>query len=210
MARYRDANCKLCRRESEKLFLKGTRCFTEKCSIERRPQVPGQHGVGRMRRKVSPYGLQLREKQKARRTYGVLERQFHNYYKEADRRPGVTGEIMLQLLETRLDNIVYRLGFAPSRKSARQLVRHRHILVNDRLTDIPSYTVKPGQIIKVKDKSKKLEMIHGSLKEVGRGDEIPWLRLNKAALEGELLEVPQRADIPSTIREQLIVELYSK
>lgn len=210
MARYRDANCKLCRRESEKLFLKGTRCFTEKCSIERRPQVPGQHGVGRMRRKVSPYGLQLREKQKARRTYGVLEKQFRNYYKEADRRPGVTGEILLQLLETRLDNVVYRLGFAPSRKSARQLVRHRHILVNDRLTDIPSFTVKPGQVIKVKDKSKKLEMIHASLKEVGRGDEIPWLRLNKAALEGELLEVPQRADIPSTIREQLIVELYSK
>ncbi len=210
MARYRDANCKLCRRESEKLFLKGTRCFTDKCSIERRPQVPGQHGVGRMRRKVSPYGLQLREKQKARRTYGVLEKQFRNYYKEADRRPGVTGEILLQLLETRLDNIVYRLGFAPSRKSARQLVRHRHILVNDRLTDIPSFTVKPGQVIKVKDKSKKLDMIHASLKEVGRGDEIPWLRLNKAALEGELLEVPQRADIPSTIREQLIVELYSK
>lgn len=210
MARYRDANCKLCRRESEKLFLKGTRCFTEKCSIERRPQVPGQHGVGRMRRKVSPYGLQLREKQKARRTYGVLEKQFRNYYKEADRRPGVTGEILLQLLETRLDNVVYRLGFAPSRKSARQLVRHRHVLVNNRLTDIPSFSVKPGQVIKVKDGSKKLEMIHASLKEVGRGDEIPWLRLNKAALEGELLEVPQRADIPSTIREQLIVELYSK
>jgi len=210
MARYRDANCKLCRRESEKLFLKGARCYTDKCSIERRPQVPGQHGVGRMRRKVSPYGLQLREKQKVRRIYGVLEKQFRNYFKKADRKQGVTGEILLQLLEQRLDNLVFRLGFAPSRKSARQLVRHRHVTVNGHIVDIPSYSVRPGETIKIKEKSKNLETIHAALKEVGRGDEIPWLRLNKAALEGELVEIPSRADIPLTVNEQLIVELYSK
>jgi small subunit ribosomal protein S4 len=163
-----------------------------------------------MRRKVSSYGLQLREKQKVKRAYGILERQFRNYYRRADRRPGVTGEILLQLLETRLDNLVYRLGFAPSRKSARQLVRHRHIIVDGRVVDIPAYQVRPRQIIRVKDKSKNLELVHGALKEVGRGDEYAWLRLNKAALEGELLEVPGRADIPLTANEQLIVELYSK
>ncbi len=211
MARYRDANCKLCRREGEKLFLKGARCYSEKCAIERRQYVPGQHGQGRVfRRKVSSYGLQLREKQKVRRIYGVLEKQFRNYFKKADRKTGVTGEILLQLLEMRLDNLVFRLGFAPSRKSARQLVRHRHVTVNGRIVDIPTYSVRPQEIIKIKDKSKNLEMIHAALKEVGRGDDIPWLRLNKAGLEGELLETPQRADIPLTVNEQLIVELYSK
>ena len=138
MARYRDANCKLCRREGEKLFLKGTRCLSDKCAVERRQYVPGQHGQ-RMRRKISPYGVQLREKQKVKRAYGLLERQFRNYFKRADKKIGVTGEILLQLLETRLDNLVYRLGFAPSRKSARQLVRHRHIIVNDRIVNIPSF-----------------------------------------------------------------------
>ena len=209
MARYRDANCKLCRREGEKLFLKGTRCLSDKCAVERRQYVPGQHGQ-RMRRKISPYGVQLREKQKVKRAYGLLERQFRNYFKRADKKIGVTGEILLQLLETRLDNLVYRLGFAPSRKSARQLVRHRHIMINDRIVNIPSFQVKPNQIIKVKEKSKNLGLIHSALKEVGRGDEYPWLRLNKAALEGELLEVPGRADIPLPVNEQLIVELYSK
>jgi len=209
MARYRDANCKLCRREGEKLFLKGSRCLTEKCAVEKRGYAPGQHGRS-LRRKMSPYGLQLREKQKVKRVYGLLERQFRNYFRKAARRPGVTGEILLQFLETRLDNLVYRLGFAPSRKAARQLVRHRHILVDGRIVDIPSYQVKPHQIIRVKDKSKKLSLIHEALKEVGHGDEYPWLRLNKAALEGELLEVPKRADIPLTANEQLIVELYSK
>ena len=210
MARYRDANCKLCRREGEKLFLKGTRCLSSKCAVERRQYAPGQHGDRRMRRKVSPYGLQLREKQKVRRIYGVLESQFRNYFVKADRKTGVTGEILLQLLETRLDNLVFRLGFAPSRKAARQLVRHRHVTVDGRIVDIPSYSVKPGQLLRVKDKSKNLDLIHASLKEVGRGDEIPWLRLNKAALEGELLEIPKRADIPLTVNEQFIVELYSK
>ncbi|MCK4462029.1 MAG: 30S ribosomal protein S4 [candidate division Zixibacteria bacterium] len=209
MARYTDANCKLCRRESEKLFLKGSRCLSEKCAVERRQVAPGQHGR-MMRRKISSYGLQLREKQKVRRTYGVLESQFRNYFKKADQKTGVTGEILLQLLETRLDNLVYRLGFAASRKAARQLVRHRHVTVDGHTVDIPSYSIRPGEVIKIRDKSKNLEMIHAALKEVGRGDEIPWLRLNKAALEGELLEVPTRENIPLTVNEQLIVELYSK
>ena len=209
MARYRDSNCKLCRREGEKLFLKGTRCLSDKCAVERRQYAPGQHGQ-RMRRKISSYGIQLREKQKVKRAYGLLERQFRNYFRKADRRSGVTGEILLQLLETRLDNMVYRLGFAPSRKAARQLVRHRHITVNEHIVNIPSFQVKPNQVIRVKEKSKNLEMIHAALKEVGRGDEYPWIRLNKAALEGELLEIPKRIDIPLPANEQLIVELYSK
>jgi len=209
MARYTDANCKLCRREGEKLFLKGSRCFTEKCAVERRKYSPGQHGQN-MRRKVSAYGLQLREKQKIRRTYGLLEKQFHNYYEKADKKIGITGENLIQMLETRLDNMVYRLGFAPSRKAARQLVRHRHILVDDKIVDIPSYHIQPNQIIKIKEKSKNLEIVHAALKEVGRGEELTWIRLNKAALEGELLEIPKRADIPLTANEQLVVELYSK
>ncbi|MBN1212750.1 MAG: 30S ribosomal protein S4 [candidate division Zixibacteria bacterium] len=208
MARYRDANCKLCRREGEKLFLKGARCMTDKCAIERRQYAPGQHGQS-MRRKVSAYGLQLREKQKVRRTYGLLEKQFKNYFKKADARTGITGENLVQMLERRLDNLVYRLGFAPSRKAARQLVRHRHITINGRIMDIPSYQVNPNEVIRIKEKSKKLDMIHAALK-IGRGDEIPWLRLNKAALEGELLEIPKRSEIPLTANEQLIVELYSK
>jgi len=208
MARYRDANCKLCRREGEKLFLKGARCYSEKCAVERRQFPPGQHGQN-MRRKVSAYGLQLREKQKVRRAYGILETQFHNYYVKASARTGVTGEALVQFLERRLDNLVYRLGFAPSRKAARQLVRHRHILVNGRIVDIPSYLVTAGSVIKVKDKSRNLELIHAAMK-MGRADEYSWLRLNKAALEGELIEVPARSEIPLTANEQLIVELYSK
>ena len=208
MARYRDANCKLCRREGEKLFLKGARCLSNKCALERRAYAPGQHGQN-LRRKVSSYGLQLREKQKVRRTYGLLERQFHNYFKKADAKSGITGQNLIQYLERRLDNVVYRFGFAPSRKAARQLVRHRHILVDGRITDIPSYLLRPGQTIRVKDKSRKLDLIHDAMK-LGRGDEYGWLRLNKAALEGEFIEVPARADIPLTANEQLIVELYSK
>jgi small subunit ribosomal protein S4 len=208
MARYREANCKLCRREGEKLFLKGARCYSEKCAVERRQYPPGQHGQN-MRRKISAYGLQLREKQKVRRTYGLLERQFHNYYTKADAKTGVTGEILVQYLERRLDNIVYRLGFAPSRKSARQLVRHRHIMINGRIVDIPSYLVRPGEVIKIKEKSRSLDLIHSAMK-MGRADEYPWLQLNKAALEGQLVEVPSRSQIPLTANEQLIVELYSK
>ncbi len=208
MARYTDANCKLCRREGEKLFLKGSRCLSEKCAIDRRAYAPGQHGQN-IRRKVSEYGLQLREKQKVRRVYGILERQFRNYFETAERKKGITGETLLQLLECRLDNIVYRLGFAPSRKSARQLVRHRHLTVNGRIVDIPSYNVRVGDIVRVKDKSKSLDIVHMALKE-SRGEEIPWLRLNKAGLEGELLELPKREEIPTPAQEQLIVELYSK
>jgi small subunit ribosomal protein S4 len=209
MARYRDANCKLCRREGEKLFLKGHRCVTDKCSFERRAYAPGQHGQ-RMRYKVSNYGKQLREKQKVRRIYGILENQFRNYFAKADRKKGVTGETLLQLLETRMDNVVYRLGFAPSRKAARQLVRHRHFEVNGRIVDIPSYQVSPNDIIKVREKSKKMDIFHTSLKEFSQTDTLGWLRLNKAAMEGELLEVPSRENIPISANEQLIVELYSK
>ena len=190
------------------MFLKGSRCLSEKCSFEKRGYAPGQHGQN-MRRKVSEYGLQLREKQKVRRIYGLLEQQFHNYFVKADRKKGITGENLLQMLECRLDNIVYRLGFAPSRKSARQLVRHRHFLVNDRIVDIPSCQIKVGDVVRVKDKSKSMDVIHIALKE-SRGEEIPWLRLNKASLEGELLEIPKRDEIPTPAQEQLIVELYSK
>lgn len=209
MARYTDANCKLCRREAEKLFLKGHRCYTDKCAFERRGYAPGQHGQSR-RFKVSNYGMQLREKQKVRRIYGILEKQFRNYFEKADKKVGITGETLLQMLECRLDNLIYRLGFAPSRKAARQLVRHRHFTVNGRIVDVPSFQIKPGSIIKVRDKSKTLDIIHSSLKEFGQTDQIAWLRLNKAALEGELLEIPKRQDIPMTANEQLIVELYSK
>lgn len=208
MARYRDANCKLCRREGEKLFLKGSRCYSDRCAFERRPNPPGQHGMN-MRRKVSEYGLQLREKQKVRRMYGLMEKQFHRYFVMAEAKTGVTGENLLRFLETRLDNIIYRLGFAPSRKSARQLIRHKHIEVNGRIVNIPSYLVKPHESIKIRDRSRKLDIIHGALKDQ-RGELIPWLRLNKAGLEGELLEIPNRQDIPVTASEQLIVELYSK
>jgi len=154
--------------------------------------------------------MQLREKQKVRRTYGLLENQFHNYFKKADQKVGVTGESLLQMLECRFDNIVYRLGFAPSRKAARQLVRHKHFTIDGKGVNVPSYQIRPGNIIKVRDKSKTLDIIHSSLKEFGQTDQIAWLRLNKAALEGELLEVPKRQDIPLAANEQLIVELYSK
>lgn len=209
MARYTNAVCKMCRREGEKLFLKGSRCNTEKCSFERRGYPPGQHGQN-LRRKISGYGIQLREKQKVRRIYGILEKQFHNYYVKAARAKGITGENLLAMLERRLDNFVYRLGFAPSRNSARQLVRHRHFTVNNKIVDIPSFTLRPGDIVRVRDKSKNLDVIHSALRDSDRSVDIPWLRLNKAALEGELLEVPKRSDIPVVVSEQLIVELYSK
>jgi small subunit ribosomal protein S4 len=209
MARYIDANCKLCRREGEKLFLKGNRCMTEKCAVEKRGFPPGQHGQY-SRRKASGYSLQLREKQKLKRIFGLLEQQFRNYFYKAEKQKGITGENLLQMLETRLDNLIYRFGFAPSRKSARQLVRHSHFLINNRKVNIPSFQVKPKDIIAVTEKSKNLEIIHAALKEAGRGSELPWLRLDKARLEGELLEIPKREDIPITVQEQLVVELYSK
>ena len=192
-----------------KLFLKGSRCTSDKCAFERRGYAPGQHGqTGR--RKGSEYGFQLREKQKIRRIYGILERQFRNYFQTAARQKGITGENLLVLLECRLDNLVYRLGFAPSRKSARQLILHRHFSVDEKVVDIPSYQVRPGQVIRVREKSRNLDIVHSSLKEVGKVFDYAWLRLDKAKMEGELLEKPKRLDIPVTVQEQMVVELYSK
>lgn len=209
MARYRDSNCKLCRREGMKLFLKGSRCTSDKCSFDRRAYAPGQHGQN-MRRKGSEYGFQLREKQKMRRIYGILERQFHNYFVKAARQKGITGENLLVMLECRFDNIIYRLGFAPSRKSARQLILHRHFTVNDRVVDISSYQLRPGDIVRVRDNSRNLDIIHSAMKDTGRGFDYPWLRLDKAKMEGELVEKPKRLDIPTLVQEQMVVELYSK
>jgi small subunit ribosomal protein S4 len=209
MARYTDASCRLCRREGMKLFLKGARCVSDKCAVERRGYAPGQHGQSG-RRKGSEYGFQLREKQKIRRIYGLMERQFHNYFVKASRQKGITGENLLILLECRMDNIVYRLGFAPSRKSARQLILHRHFSVNDKIVDIPSYQLRPGNIVRVREQSRSLELIHSALKDAGKGFDLPWLRLDKAKMEGELLERPKRLDIPTTVQEQMVVELYSK
>ncbi|MDZ7360998.1 MAG: 30S ribosomal protein S4 [candidate division KSB1 bacterium] len=209
MARYTGPVCKLCRREEKKLFLKGAKCFSPKCPVEKRQFAPGQHGRTR-RTKLSAYGVQLREKQKIRRIYGLLERQFRNYYEKALKIKGVTGENLLRLLERRLDNIVYRLGFAPSRNAARQLVRHRHFMVNNRLVDIPSFSLRPGDVIKVRDKSRKMELIHASMRKMKEGRLLPWLELDKANMSGTVLEIPGRADIPIEANENLVVELYSK
>ncbi|MEE9224812.1 MAG: 30S ribosomal protein S4 [Bacteroidota bacterium] len=209
MGRYIEASCRLCRRERQKLFLKGTKCFTEKCPVERRGYPPGQHGQSR-RLKISGYGVQLREKQKVKHMYGLMEGQFRNYFDEALKRTGRTGETLVKFLERRLDNVVYRLGFAPSRKAARQLIRHRHFTVNQRTLDIPSYLCKPGDLIQVRDHSRKLEIIHSSMKRVRDSALLPWLQLDKAMMVGTFLNVPERADIPLNANENLIVELYSK
>ena len=209
MARYKGPDCKLCRREGQKLFLKGTKCNSSKCPFEKKGYAPGQHGRTR-RFKQSEYGVQLREKQKVRRIYGILEAQFRNYFAKADQMKGITGENLLKLLESRLDTVVYRLGFASSRKTARQLVRHRHFMVNDKLVDIPSYSVKVGDVVKVRDKSKKLNVIHTSLRKIKDDRQYSWLSLDKANLIGTFQNVPDREDIPDLINESLIVELYSK
>ena len=209
MARYIDASCRLCRRERQKLFLKGTKCFTEKCPVERRGFPPGQHGQAR-RPKVSEYGVQLREKQKVRRMYGLQEAQFRNYFAKALRQTGRTGELLLKLLERRLDNTVYRLGMAPSRKTARQLITHGHILVNNARVDIPSYLLKSGDSVSVRERSKKLDVFHASMKRMKDNVMLPWLSLDKATMTGTFLNIPERADIPLNADEQLIVELYSK
>ncbi len=209
MARYTDPSCRLCRRERQKLFLKGTKCFTEKCPVERRGFPPGQHGQSR-RSKVSPYGVQLREKQKVRRTYGLQETQFRNYFTKALKQPGRTGETLVKLLERRLDNVVYRLSLAPSRKAARQLINHGHFLVNSRPVDIPSFLVRAGDMVQVREKSRKLDLIHSSMKRVKDTAMLPWLSLDKATMSGTFLNIPERADIPLNADEQLIVELYSK
>ena len=208
MARYTDAVCRLCRREGQKLFLKGDRCYTDKCAADRRPYPPGQHGQGRT--KTSEYGLQLREKQKAKRYYGVLERQFRGYFDMASKRKGKTGENLLSILETRLDNTIYRLGFAMSRAEARQLVLHGHFLVNGRKVNIPSFLVKPGMIISLKEKSHNLDklkmVIDANLSRVPP----KWLEYDPNALIAKVSTTPTREDIDFPIEEQLIVELYSK
>ena len=208
MARYTEAVCRLCRREGMKLYLKGDRCFKEKCAFERRGYAPGQHG--RRRTKVQAYGVQLREKQKVKRMYGVLERQFRNYFANAARKKGITGSNLLQMLECRLDNVVYRLGFAFSRSAARQLVAHGHILVNDRRVDVPSSLVKAGAVISLKEDSRKNELIKMCL-DTAKGRGVPgWLDLDADRFQGTVKQLPNREDIALPIQEQLIVELYSK
>ena len=210
MARYTGPVCRLCRRERMKLFLKGDRCFKEKCAIERRAYPPGQHGQRRGRRSSSGYGPQLREKQKVKRIYGVLEKQFRNYFKDAERQRGVTGDNLLVSLERRLDNVVYNLGFASSRSQARQLIRHGHIQVDGAKTTIPSYQVKTGQQIQVKEGSRKNEFIRASV-ETARGRGIPsWLELDPDNFVGKVTALPTREDIKLPVEEQLIVELYSR
>jgi small subunit ribosomal protein S4 len=201
--------CRLCRREGVKLFLKGQRCFTDKCEIERRNFAPGQHGKSR-RPKIVGYGLQLREKQKLRRLYGILENQFRNYFEKAAKRKGVTGENLLMMLERRLDNAVYRLGFAASRAEARQLVRHGHIAVSGRKVNIPSFQVAPGQEIAVRERSRNLVGLQRALDLMGGRSVPPWLGLNREALTGKVISLPKREDVNFPIQEQMVVELYSK
>ena len=211
MARYTGPACKLRRREGTKLFLKGTRCLTEKCAVERRAYAPGQHGQssGR-RRKASDYAKQLREKQKVKRIYGLSERQFRNIFDRVLKEPGVTGEALLVALESRLDNLVYRMGFATSRRQARQLVRHRHIQVNGRTVDIPSYRARPGDEVKVADASRELVQVKHALEQFGRSQPVTWIHVDTGTATGKMTERPTRDAIPIAAQEQLIVELYSK
>ena len=206
MARYTGPACRLCRREGCKLFLKGERCVSPKCAIERRPVVPGQHGL--LRRKEKEYGTQLREKQKVKRAYGVLEKQFRNMYEEAARLKGVTGELLLTMLERRLDNVIYRMGIGSSRAEARQIVSHRHITVNGRPVNIPSYQVNKGDVIAIKENKKSLDMFK-SLKD-GKPVMPKWLEFDGKKLSGKIIELPTRSDIDLNIQENLIIELYSK
>ncbi len=208
MARYTDAVCRLCRREGQKLFLKGDRCYTDKCAITRRAYAPGQHGQGRS--KASEYGLQLREKQKAKRYYGVLEKQFAGYFEMALKRQGKTGENLLSILETRLDNTVYRLGFAMSRAEARQLVRHGHFTVNGKKVNIPSFLVKPGMVISLKEGSRSLDKFKAVIEANSFRQPPKWLEYDANAFAAKVVALPAREDIDLPIEEQLIVELYSK
>ncbi|HEX9060594.1 MAG TPA: 30S ribosomal protein S4 [Clostridia bacterium] len=208
MARYTDASCRLCRREGDKLFLKGERCYTKKCSVDRRPTAPGQHG--QQKKKLSEYGIQLREKQKARRFYGILEGQFSMYFDMASKRKGITGENLLSILETRLDNAVYRLGLATSRPEARQLVKHGHFTVNGQKVDIPSYLLGVGYMIAVREKSRNSPKMK-AIDDIAGGKVIPkWLEMDRENLRGKVIALPAREDIDLPIKEHLIVELYSK
>ena len=208
MARYTESKCRLCRREGEKLFLKGDRCYTDKCAFERRAYPPGQHG--RMRKKPSDYALQLREKQKVRRLYGILENQFRNYFTKAESQKGVTGTNLLRLLETRLDNVVYRLGFANSREQARQLVRHGHFELNGRRVNIPSLQVREGDAIQVRERSRKVPAFQEAQEVIARRGCPEWIEVDSTQFKGSVKALPQREDITFPINEQLIVELYSK
>ena len=209
MARYTGAVCKICRREGMKLYLKGERCNSTKCSFDTKSYSPGQHGQSRRRRK-SNYGLQLREKQKIKSTYGVLEKQFRRYFAAATKIKGVTGTNLMKMLESRLDNVVHRLGFASSLNQGRQLVRHRHFLVNNRIVDIPSYQVKAGDVIQVREQSKKMALIHESMKRIRGDHDLPWLILDKAKMQGIFIQAPERDQMGRDLNEQLVVELYSK
>lgn len=209
MGRYTEAVCRQCRREGQKLFLKGDRCYSDKCSVQRKPYAPGAHGQGR-RGKPTEYGLQLREKQQAKRLYGLLETQFHNYFKKADRQPGITGENLLILLERRFDNIVYRLGFASSRKEARQLVNHGHFTVNGKKANIPSMLLKVGDVVQVKESSRSSHKFEALQDAASYKTPPEWLSVDVDNMSGSVLAYPLREQIDSTINEQLIVELYSR
>jgi len=208
LARYREAVCRLCRREGVELYLKGDRCFTDKCAIKRRGYPPGQHG--QRRPKHSDYGVQLREKQKAKRIYGILEKQFRNYFEKAERMKGKTGDNLLILLERRLDSVVYKLGFAQTRRESRQIVRHGHFAVNGRKVNIPSYQVRAGDVIELREKSRKIPNVNEALDAVVRKGIPPWLDLVREEFKGVVKALPVRTDIQEPIQEQLIVELYSK
>lgn len=208
MAKYTGPKCRQCRREGGKLFLKGEKCFTSKCPVENRPFPPGQHGQKRLR--LSDYAVQLREKQKLRRVYGVLERQFRNYYQTADRRKGSTGENLLQLLEGRLDNVAYRMGFGASRAEARQLVRHNAITVNGRKMNIPSYQVRPGDVVAVTEKARQQLRLKGAMDGVQQRGIADWLDVDAEKMQGVYKAAPERSELPSDINEHLVVELYSK
>lgn len=210
MARYIGPVCRQCRREGVKLYLKGDKCYSDKCPVSRRTYAPGQHGQGQGRKKVSEYGLQLREKQKTRRTYGILERQFRSYFEKADRQKGVTGVNLLVLLERRIDNIVYRLGFAASRPQARQLVRHGHFTVNGRRLNIPSALLKPGDVIQVAEGSKSSPIIKEMAEGLAHKTAPAWLELSAADMAGKVVRYPSREEIDVPVQEHLIVELYSR
>jgi small subunit ribosomal protein S4 len=211
MGRYTGPSCKQCRREGTKLFLKGTKCFTEKCPVERRPYAPGQHGQNTARRrKSSEYSKQLREKQKIKRIYGISEQQFRNTFEKVASMPGITGHNLLAALESRLDNMIYRMGFAPSRKAARQLIRHRHVEINSKRVDIPSYAVAPGEEVKIRQASREVQPILAAMDQASRGAALSWLAVDRDTFSGRMLERPSRPNIPIAAQEQLVVELYSK
>ena len=209
--RYTGPSCRQCRREGTKLFLKGTKCFTEKCPVERRPYAPGQHGQATARRrKASEYSKQLREKQKIKRIYGVSEKQFRNTFERVATQPGIAGHNLLAALETRLDNVVYRMGFAASRKAARQLIRHRHVEVDQKSVDIPSFQVQPGQEVRMRPKSREQASVMTAMDQASRGAPLSWIAVDKETFSGRVLERPARTSIPIAAQEQLVVELYSK